>query len=90
MIINTPQELFNILITRPFIVNQSNDLIRFRDSMSLYIDGCDCNKEDHLLRALKVYKKLNTLSTLIVNELKSSIPCDEIQFYLSGTFIFKI
>jgi|APCry1669189567_1035234.scaffolds.fasta_scaffold117247_1 hypothetical protein len=90
MIINTPQELFNLLVTRPFIVNQSNDLIRFRDSMSLYIDGCNCNKEDHLLRALKVYKNLNTLDTLLISELKETIPCDKIQFFLSETFIFEI
>jgi len=90
MIVNTPQELFNLLIARPFIVNQSNDLIRFRDSMSLYINGCNCNKEDHLLRSLKVYKKLNTLDPLLLSEFKGSIPCDKIQFYLSGTFIFEV
>ena len=90
MIISTPQDLYSLLIIRPYIVNQSNELIRFRDSMTLYIDGCNCNKEDHLLRALKVYKKFNTLNSLTINELKGAIPCDKLQFYLSGTFIFEV
>jgi len=90
LLINTPLEFYNVIKDKPYIVNSDKLLTQFRDYMSLYINGCNCSKEETYRSALNLYKILNSLDTTVSTQLKESVDCGRIIFNLSGVFIFEI
>lgn len=90
LLINTPLEFYNVIKDRPFIVNSDRTLSQFRDFISLYLNGCNCSRQETYNNALNIYKKLNRLEPITVSQIKESVQCDKIIFTLSGAFIFEI
>ena len=90
LLIKTPLEFYNVIIDKPFIVNNNKTLSQFRDFMSLYLNGCNCSRQETYNNALNIYKKLNKLDSFTISEIKESVQCGKIIFTLSGAFIFEI
>lgn len=90
IVINNAQDFYNLIKDKSHIIEQSSDLVKFRDFMYLYINGCNCSRDDQFNKCLKIYKKLNKIDNQVIQDLKLSIPCDKIIFNLSGTYIFDI
>lgn len=89
-IINSPLEFYHILNDKNNIVETSKVLIQFRDFMQLYINGCQCDREVYLSKAINLYKKFYDIDHTTISELKQSLLSDKIVFNLSGVYIFEI
>ena len=90
LLINTPLEFYNVIKDKPHIINSDKTLSQFRDYMSLYINGCNCSKEETYRIVLNLYKTFGSLDPMISTQLKESIDCGRIIFNLSGVYIFEI
>ena len=90
LLINSPNDFYNLIRDKNHIIEQSNELIRFRDLMYLVVYGCTCDRDENLKKALIIYRNLHTLDTHIVDELKVATGSDKILFNTSGVFLFEI
>lgn len=74
--------LYQILKNKENIIQQSDTLIKFRDHMVLYLQGCLCESDVNYQKSIDLYRKLNILvEPNVWVELKNKIGCDKIFFY---------
>lgn len=90
LLVNSPNDFYNLIRDKNHIVEQSSDLVKFRDLMYLSIYGCDCDKGENLKKALIIYRNLHTLDSHIIEEIKKYTSSDKMIFNTSGVFLFEI
>lgn len=90
LLINSPIDFYNFIRDKNHINDLSKDLIKFRDTMNIYINGCNCDKEDYLKKVYKIYQNLYSLDTHVISELKKYGDCQKIIFNSDGVFLFEL
>jgi hypothetical protein len=90
LLINSPVDFYNFIRDKNHINDLSPDLIKFRDSMNIYINGCNCDKQEHFKKVYKIYQNLFSLDPHVVSELKKYGDCQKIIFNSNGVFLFEL
>lgn len=88
-------ELYQILINKENIIQQSDTLIQFRDYMILYLSGCLCESDINYQKSIDLYHTLNIrVEPRVWEELKSKIQCSKILFFdkngFDNKFLFEV
>jgi hypothetical protein len=80
--IDSITNLYQILLNKENIVQQSETLIRFKNHMESYLTGCLCESDVNYQISIDIYRSLNLSVDLYVwEELKNKISCQSIVFY---------
>lgn len=74
--------LYQLLLNKENITQQSESLIKFRDHMKSYLTGCLCESDINYQRSIDLYRNLNqSVDNRVWEELKNAISCSSIVFY---------
>lgn len=74
--------LYQILLNKENIIQQSKSLSNFRDHMESYLTGCLCESDINYQKSIDIYRGLNiSVEPLVWVELKNKINCKSIVFY---------
>lgn len=84
LVINSPQQLYNIVKN---IKNRDNSILPFIDRIELFLYGCTCEAENYWIQTLTEYKKLNACD---LSFLKENTQSDIIHIYLDNSLLFTI
>lgn len=83
MIINSPQELYQLIkdlkIPDPIITH-------FMGIMYLYLLGCPCDADKHWENAVSIYKRMSEADLSILKSQKND---NILHFYLDGVLLFE-
>jgi len=80
--IDSITNLYQILLNKENIVQQSITLSKFKNHMESYLTGCLCESDINYQISIELYRNLNlTIEPYIWEELKSKISCQNIVFY---------
>lgn len=80
--IDSITNLYQILLNKENITQQSESLTKFRDHMESYLTGCLCESDINYQRSIDLYRSLNiNVPDSVWVELKNKISCSSIIFY---------
>ena len=83
LIVESPVRLWKIMDSRPEILDLAQEgvyfqLVRFFDSVAMYIKGCKCDEEENYAEMMSQYAAVQ--SPEISGHLSKCIGCDRIEF----------
>lgn len=90
LLINSFVDFYHVIKNRPHIVDLSPELVKFRDFSQLYVEGCNCNKEEYKKKIIDIYSKFDRIDNTPFLELKNIFKVDKIIFNSNGVYLFKI
>ena len=79
--INSPQEFYLILKNTEY---RNTKLNPFLDRMDLFLNGCPCDAEIYWEQTSLEYRKLHKIN---LDDLKSILKCDKINWYFEESFL---
>ena len=79
LVVQSPVHFWNLLKNREEIFENVLDLVMFIDTVDLYINGCECDKNTNYNLMIGQYNSIKD-NPVMINYLLKSFECDEIRF----------
>ena len=79
LVVQSPVHFWNLIKNRDEIFDNILDLIVFIDTVDLYINGCECDKERNYNSMISQYNDIKNNQEM-VNHLTKCFECDRIRF----------
>jgi hypothetical protein len=79
LVVHSPVHFWNLIKNRDEIFESVLDLIMFIDTVDLYINGCECDKNTNYNLMVSQYNSIKN-NTEMINHLVKCFECDKIRF----------